>query len=290
MNRMSNDGKAGGQKLMRILKIASRQHASESSLPEHASSAATPPGRSSSRPWGNRPGYDWSFPGERSQICWSYSERSCGAPCALCCRLASATPVRYHRTTTTTTTRYRHHLRPRGWPPHPAGRSPTTISSRGLNRGSAVGSGYRGQEGSLRTRTPWCYQCFPPPIAARLRGRNRRWDSSCRRRASRTPCCRIPRLPRSRGDPIDHHFRCSIGVRDRVRGRFCAPSALPLALPLSGLQGHRFRERSRHAALYATAVRTPFLFFLFFLSFLLHSFLLLLLSREERRCAHTSTA
>lgn len=211
-------------------------------LPECAPSAATPPGRSSLRLWGSHLDCDSSYPAEQPPICWSCSGWSCGAPCALCCRLAYANPVRYR---CQTRTRLQHHLRPRGWPPsHPADRSlvtlTTTTSSRGLDRGWTVGSGYRGHQGESRMRTPWCYRT-PRPTVVQPRGRNHRWDSCClphhrhfwthRRRTCQSsepigPFCR----------------RCSIGVRDHVWGRFCAPSGPPPrarpALPLSGLIRH----------------------------------------------------
>lgn len=148
-------------------------------------------------------------------------------------------------------------------------------------------------------RTPWCYR-VPPPRAARLRGRDRRWDSSgsrrrhrraCRARtpsrAPRFPRCRGRRTTRSRGDPIDHP-RCSIGGRDRVRGRSCAPSGPPLALPLSGLVGHRFRERDSRST---TTLSLPFSLAFDLLSPSFLSSLLLcarscFIERSEYACEH----
>lgn len=264
-------------------------------LPGCAPSAATPPGRFSSRPWGSHPDCDSSCPAARPRICWSCSGWSCGAPCALCCRLASANPVRYR--CRTTTPRYQHHLRPRGRPPpsHPAGRSlttPATISSRGWDRGWTVGSGYRGHRGESRMWTPWCRR--PPwPTVVQLRGRNHRWDSCCplhhRHRRylwTRTWQSSEPIAPYRR-----RRRRCLIGVRDRVWGRSCAPSGpLPRArpaLPLSGLVRHCllnlirhcFGEIIRQLVAFSRAINLSSFFFPLFFSFV-SFFIAALLSRR----------
>jgi len=219
-------------------------------LPECAPSAVTPPGKSSLRPWGSHPDCDSLYPAERPRVRWSYSGGSCGAPCALCCRLASANPVRYH---CRMTTQYRHHRHPRGWPPpHLVGRSPTTpttISSRGLDRGWTVGSGYRGHQGGSRMRTPWCYRP-PRPTVVQLRGHNHRGDSCCllHRRLHLWTCHH--RTWQSSEPIAPFHHRCSIGVRDRVWGRSYAPSGpAPRArptFPLSGLIRHCLLDLIRH--------------------------------------------